>query len=199
VTGAALTTVPTTVDVAARSFVVRVPRAVLPAAGAWRVRLGSGLASADGTGLAPATGAPPGAAALYNLGIRDRGGGRADVYDARGEHRWSGSLTLSAPGGSTPVVVPAGARELLVLTPRAVAPRVVASCAAVTASIGSGSASADRAWPGLRPAGGGTAGAADPHVRVHGRGAGVAAAALALLAAGAAPGVVRRRRVARAR
>jgi len=84
VTGATLTTVPTTVDVAARSFVVRVPRAVLPAAGAWRVRLGSGLATADGTGLAPATGAPPGAAALYNLGIRDRGGGRADVYDARG-------------------------------------------------------------------------------------------------------------------
>lgn len=90
VTGATLTTVPTTVDVAARSFVVRVPRAVLPAAGAWRVRLGSELATADGTGVAPATGAPPGAATRYNLGIRDRGGGRADVYDARGEHRWSG-------------------------------------------------------------------------------------------------------------
>lgn len=108
-------------------------------------------------------------------------------------------LTLSAPGGSTPVAVPAGARELLVLTPQAVAPRVVASCAAVTASIGSG-----HRRPTARGRGSGRPAVARPVLPTRtlaftGGGAGVAAAALALLAAGAAPGVVRRRRVARAR
>jgi hypothetical protein len=43
-----------TVDRASRSFVVKVPRRLLPAAGTWRVRLASGLASPDGRSFAPA-------------------------------------------------------------------------------------------------------------------------------------------------
>ncbi len=43
-----------TVDRASRSFVVRVPRPLLPVSGRWRVQLGAGLASADGRGFAPA-------------------------------------------------------------------------------------------------------------------------------------------------
>lgn len=63
-----------TVDQDARSFVVRVPRSVLPATGTWRVRLAAGLSSADGrtmevptlgNGL-PAQGLPR----VYNLAFR---------------------------------------------------------------------------------------------------------------------------------
>ena len=42
-----------TVDKAARSFVVRIPRAALPVTGTWRVRLAAGLANAAGDGFAP--------------------------------------------------------------------------------------------------------------------------------------------------
>jgi len=60
-----------TVDPAARSFIVKVPRELLPVTGTWRVRLGAGLASSDGTAFAQ----PPGSAsttteALYNLSYR---------------------------------------------------------------------------------------------------------------------------------
>jgi hypothetical protein len=41
-----------TVDMAARSFIVRIPRSVLPVSGTTRLRMGSGLASADGTQFA---------------------------------------------------------------------------------------------------------------------------------------------------
>jgi hypothetical protein len=43
-----------TVDRASRSFVVRIPRRLLPVSGDWRIRLASGLASADGRSFAPA-------------------------------------------------------------------------------------------------------------------------------------------------
>jgi predicted esterase len=54
-TGAVLATLPVTVDLAARSFVVKVPRTTLPVSGAWRIRLASGLADATGTGFAEPT------------------------------------------------------------------------------------------------------------------------------------------------
>lgn len=63
-----------TVDRDTRSFVVKVPRSLLPARGQWRVRLGTGLASEDGRGLAPATlsgGVPAaGLPRVYNLAFR---------------------------------------------------------------------------------------------------------------------------------
>ena len=58
------------VDRAARSFVVRVPRAVLPVSGTSRVRLATGLADATGEAMAPATGAQPGQTAVYNVSYR---------------------------------------------------------------------------------------------------------------------------------
>ena len=63
-----------TVDRATRSFVVRIPRSVLPANGQWRVRMAAGLASADGRTMEvptmgdglPAEGRPR----VYNLAFR---------------------------------------------------------------------------------------------------------------------------------
>ena len=74
VTGASRRVGRLTVDRATRSFVVRVPRSVLPATGRWRVRLAAGLASADGRSMAeptfsgglPASGLPR----VYNLAFR---------------------------------------------------------------------------------------------------------------------------------
>ncbi|TMK89334.1 MAG: peptidase [Actinobacteria bacterium] len=62
-----------TVDRTARSFVVRVPRAALPASGVWRVRLAAGLANAAGDGFAPVgpnLGALPGEPPVYNVAFR---------------------------------------------------------------------------------------------------------------------------------
>ncbi|MCU1691919.1 MAG: Alpha/beta hydrolase family protein [Frankiales bacterium] len=60
-----------TVDRAARSFVVRVPRTVLPVSGTWRVRLVAGLANAAGDAMAPAAGGvAPGGTAVYNVSYR---------------------------------------------------------------------------------------------------------------------------------
>jgi dienelactone hydrolase len=42
-----------TVDPAAKSFIVAVPRSLLPVSGTWRVRLGAGLADASGQNFAP--------------------------------------------------------------------------------------------------------------------------------------------------
>lgn len=67
---------PTQVDSAARSFVVRIPVAALPVSGNWKLRLGSGLANADGSGfevpalLANGINAPVNAARLYNIAFR---------------------------------------------------------------------------------------------------------------------------------
>ncbi|MBV9484858.1 MAG: hypothetical protein JO246_02250, partial [Frankiaceae bacterium] len=46
------TPVPMTVDRRASSFIARIPRSVLRTSGDWRVRLGSGLADASGSGFA---------------------------------------------------------------------------------------------------------------------------------------------------
>ncbi len=62
-----------TIDRQARSFVVRVPRRLLPVGGRWRVRLATGLASEDGRTMAtPTAGGQPveGAARAYNVAFR---------------------------------------------------------------------------------------------------------------------------------
>jgi hypothetical protein len=62
-----------TVDRAARSFVVRIPRARLAAGGTWRVRAAAGLADQEGDGFAPVSaslGASQGQPPVYNLGFR---------------------------------------------------------------------------------------------------------------------------------
>ncbi len=59
-----------TVDRAAKSFVVKVPRATLPVAGTWRVRLAAGLANEAGDGFAPATGARADQTRVYNVSYR---------------------------------------------------------------------------------------------------------------------------------
>ncbi len=72
-TGLPIATFPTTVDTAARSFVVKIPRSTMPVGGNWRVRLAAGLADAAGTAFAPATpaqGALPGQPAVYNVTFR---------------------------------------------------------------------------------------------------------------------------------
>jgi predicted esterase len=71
--GTVLRVLPVTVDMAARSFVVRIPRSVLPVANTWQVRLAAGLANAGGNGFAPVTpanGALPGEPAVYNVAFR---------------------------------------------------------------------------------------------------------------------------------
>ena len=67
---AVLATFPVTVDMTAHSFVARIPRTALAPTGAWTVRLAAGLANADGSGFAPATGALPGETAVYNVTFR---------------------------------------------------------------------------------------------------------------------------------
>ena len=63
-----------TVDEETRSFVVRIPRDVLPATGQWRVRLAAGLAAADGRTMeVPTLGnglAAEGLPRVYNLAFR---------------------------------------------------------------------------------------------------------------------------------
>lgn len=68
--GRRLLALPTRVDLAARSFLVQVPRRALPATGTWRVRLGAGVADAAGTALARPGGALPGQPALYQVAFR---------------------------------------------------------------------------------------------------------------------------------
>ena len=61
------------VDRSARSFVVRVPRRVLPVSGSWVVRLAAGLANPAGDGFAAVTpdrGATPGEPAVWNVSYR---------------------------------------------------------------------------------------------------------------------------------
>ena len=71
--GKTLATLPTTVDMNARSFVVRVPREVLPVSGSWKVRLAAGVADATDKAFAPVSqsdGALPGQPAVYNVTFR---------------------------------------------------------------------------------------------------------------------------------
>ncbi len=67
------TTVEHSVDMASRSFLAQVPRAVLEPVGTWTVRLAAGLANAAGDGFAdvPAErGALPGQPNVYNVAFR---------------------------------------------------------------------------------------------------------------------------------
>ena len=68
--GRRIATLPVTVDRAARSFVVRIPRALLNPTGTWRVRLAAGLANPAGTAFASVPGALPGEPAVYNVTFR---------------------------------------------------------------------------------------------------------------------------------
>ena len=52
ISGQTVARFPTDVDRNAQSFVVSIPRSVMPVDGRWRVRLGAGLADATGTGFA---------------------------------------------------------------------------------------------------------------------------------------------------
>ena len=63
----------TAVDMTARSFVVRLPRATLPPSNTWRVHVVSGVATADGQGFAavgPDLGGAPGLPPVYNASFR---------------------------------------------------------------------------------------------------------------------------------
>ena len=72
--GAELARLLVTVDLAAKSFIVTVPRSVLPVAGTWTVRLAAGLANAAGDGFAPpGGGALPSQPAVYNVAFRGIG------------------------------------------------------------------------------------------------------------------------------
>ncbi|HEX7354518.1 MAG TPA: peptidase [Mycobacteriales bacterium] len=57
-----------TVDASSRSFVVRIPRATLPVSGSIRLRMGAGIANADGTAFAAPTKPVPSEAVLSALG-----------------------------------------------------------------------------------------------------------------------------------
>jgi pimeloyl-ACP methyl ester carboxylesterase len=64
-----------TVDRAAKSFIVAIPRMLLPVSGTWRVRLGAGLADANGQNFAPPDVGQSGsmsntAERLYNITVR---------------------------------------------------------------------------------------------------------------------------------
>jgi predicted esterase len=63
----------TEVNMAAHSFIVRVPTSVLPVSGSWQVRLAAGLANAEGTEfatVAPQDGGVPGGTNVYNVTFR---------------------------------------------------------------------------------------------------------------------------------
>ncbi len=68
--GAQLASLPVTVDNAARSFVVTVPKRLLPVSGTWAVRLASGVADAAGTAMARPGSALPGQPAVYQASFR---------------------------------------------------------------------------------------------------------------------------------
>ncbi|HWA65422.1 MAG TPA: prolyl oligopeptidase family serine peptidase [Mycobacteriales bacterium] len=68
--GKVLATFPVTVDGAAQSFVVRIPKSVLDPTGSWRIRLAAGLADAAGTSFARPPDALPTEPAVYNVTFR---------------------------------------------------------------------------------------------------------------------------------
>jgi len=64
-----------TVDTNSQSFIVRVPRVLMPVSGTWRVRLAAGVANAAGDGFAPPTIATSGVStsalpAVYDMAFR---------------------------------------------------------------------------------------------------------------------------------
>ena len=63
----------TEVNMAAHSFIVRIPTSVLPVSGSWKVRLAAGLSNAAGTEfetVSPADGGIPGRTNVYNVTFR---------------------------------------------------------------------------------------------------------------------------------
>jgi hypothetical protein len=110
VTGKTIATFPTSVDTASRSFLVTIPRAVLPVRGTWRVRLAAGLANAAGTGFAVPTltgGIPASSTAprVYNVTFRTAAqeppiftSGQTDAQVARLRSLLQGSPILGAYG-----------------------------------------------------------------------------------------------------
>jgi hypothetical protein len=70
--GKVLASLPVTVDLAAHSFVVRLPDHLLKPTGTWRIRLAAGLADANGTGFTAAADALPSQPAVYNVTFRTR-------------------------------------------------------------------------------------------------------------------------------
>jgi len=63
----------TQVNMAARSFIVRIPTSVLPVSGSWQIRLAAGLANPSGTAFAtvpPEDGGLPGMTNAYNVTFR---------------------------------------------------------------------------------------------------------------------------------
>ncbi|HEX3707549.1 MAG TPA: peptidase, partial [Mycobacteriales bacterium] len=68
--GKILAKLPVTIDKAAQSFVVRIPKSVLDPKGSWRIRLAAGLADATGTGFARPPDALPTQPAVYNVTFR---------------------------------------------------------------------------------------------------------------------------------
>jgi pimeloyl-ACP methyl ester carboxylesterase len=75
VTGKTIASFPTSVDMASQSFLVTIPRSVMPVRGAWRVRLAAGLANSTGSAFAVPTlsggqSAPSTAPRVYNVTFR---------------------------------------------------------------------------------------------------------------------------------
>jgi hypothetical protein len=99
--GKTIATFPTEVDLRARSFLVRIPRATMPVGGDWRIRLGAGLAAADGMSFAIPTlrsgnSAPADAPRVYNVTFRTAA--QEPPHFASGQDAAvAGSLTQDVP------------------------------------------------------------------------------------------------------
>ena len=110
VSGATIAHFPTTVDPTAQSFVVSVPRKVMPVRGRWRIRLAAGLADAAGDGfavpsLSGGVQASASAPRVYNITFRTAAqepaiftNGRTDGLVARLRKVLQGSPILAAYG-----------------------------------------------------------------------------------------------------
>ena len=117
-TGKTIAKFPTSVDMASRSFLVTIPRSILPVHGTWRVRLAAGLANAAGTGFAVPTltggiPAPSSAPRVYNVTFRTVAqeppiftSGQTDAQVARLRSLLQGSPILGAYGaeGATALI-----------------------------------------------------------------------------------------------
>jgi poly(3-hydroxybutyrate) depolymerase len=68
--GKVLAKLPVSVDLAAQSFVTRIPKTLMRPKGTWRIRLAAGLSDAAGVGFARPPLALPGQPAVYNVTFR---------------------------------------------------------------------------------------------------------------------------------
>jgi hypothetical protein len=112
VTGKTVAKFKTQVDIASRSFLVRVPRSTMPVSGTWRIQLGAGLANAGGTGFAVPTltgGVPalPSSSRIYNITFRTAAqeppvylGGSSDVLESALYTLLQDSPAVGALGGA---------------------------------------------------------------------------------------------------